>query len=56
MNNSKPIFWHQGLFLQLAREGFPAEKVTREHARLRRLEAQVVRELPFDYRVHSGLC
>jgi len=46
---------HQGLFLRLARDAFPAEAVTTAHHRLRQLEGQVVLELPFAYRVHSGL-
>lgn len=46
---------HQGLFLRLAREAFPADVVSNAHANLRRLEGQVVAELPFAYRVHSGL-
>lgn len=46
---------HQGLFLRLAREAFPTETVSSAHCRLRELEGQVVRDLPFSYRVHSGL-
>ncbi|MFT5051706.1 MAG: tRNA-(ms[2]io[6]A)-hydroxylase [Chlamydiales bacterium] len=46
---------HQGLFLRLAREAFPAEIVAEAHGRLRRLEAEVASALPFAYQVHSGL-
>ena len=46
---------HQGLFLRLARETFPEDAVAAAHTKLRALEGQVVAEMPFAYRVHSGL-
>lgn len=47
---------HQGLFLNLAREFFSREQVSERLDVLRTLEGEIVSRLPFDVRMHSGLC
>jgi tRNA-(ms[2]io[6]A)-hydroxylase len=46
---------HHTLFLDFARTFFGAERADERFARLRALEAEIVAELPFAVRVHSGV-
>lgn len=45
---------HQALFVELAKEHYPVERVHARLAELRVVEAEVLRALPFDHRMHSG--
>ena len=45
---------HAALFVKLAHERHPEEHVERRLAELLVVEGEVVRSLPFDYRIHSG--
>lgn len=47
---------HQAFFERMALELFPAEVAQARRDELRALEADVMSSLPFDYRVHSGMC
>ncbi|MEZ6016412.1 MAG: tRNA isopentenyl-2-thiomethyl-A-37 hydroxylase MiaE [Planctomycetota bacterium] len=46
---------HQGLYVRLAREAFPADVVLRRIAELRAREGEVIAGLAFEHRVHSGI-
>lgn len=46
---------HQALFDQLARVLYDEDQVQARQRELRGLEAEVMAQLPFDYRVHSGM-
>ncbi len=45
---------HRGMFLRLAENYFPAEQVEARAEELRQMEADLIRNLPFEARVHSG--
>jgi len=45
---------HRAFFLDAAREHFREEEVSSELERFAAVEAEVIRELPFDHLVHSG--
>jgi len=47
---------HAGLFVDLAGGCFPSDLVERRLGELLELEAQLLEELPFEARVHSGMC
>ncbi len=45
---------HRAFFLDAARKNFSEEEVSSELERFAAVEAEVIRELPFDHLVHSG--
>jgi tRNA-(ms[2]io[6]A)-hydroxylase len=45
---------HRAFFLDAARKHFSEEEVSSELERFAAIEAEVIRELPFDHLVHSG--
>ncbi len=45
---------HRAFFLDAARRNFSEEEVSSELERFAAVEAEVIRELPFDHLVHSG--